>query len=403
MNKGNKMNLLSCCLPLVLAASFLTGCSGMKQNPLEGMGEAIENAKPPLTKPEIQKPVGSDAVRIDGPDVFSFRENEAQKIVFSVRALVANYTGSVSIANMAEFSGATFNARTGEFAWTPTLGTVVSGYVNEKILIIEGIASTNKATDPILITRKEVRLIVQKLTRNPIIKSVLVRDPLMRENGVFYISVVVQDPEGTNVDVEKPRLLLSSGGVFTSLAPFITEYSNAGNLTSKEWTIELKVNLQGAEVTDSVLSSTFDIQALNRYGLFSVPLRVTTNVATDLNEIDTTIDALNEVTVGQNNVVPFTIFDVKSEAVIGIKTIRGLPGTSEIKCAASTRKSAQKCNFIWFPDQKELMKVYTVSVDVEMKNKNASDTKSVIRTFSFQVTTVEGEVAPLPSPFGGVK
>lgn len=384
-------------LPLALSLVLTLGCSDLKQNPLAGKGEAVENAQPPQTKPEIPKPIESDALRIDGPEVVSFREGESGKVTFVLRSLLPDYVGEVSISNLAAFPGASFNAATGEFIWTPANGTVFNGYYQEMVLHLEGVAQSTKANDPILITHKEVRFVVQKVARNPIIKSIEVKDNLMRENSTYYVKVVVQDPEGTGVDSEKPRLVLSSGNYKFSLAPYITEYGNRGDLTTKEWTIDLKVNLSGVELTDSVLASGFELVALNRYGLFSAPSKVNVNVATDFGAVDTTIEATNEVLVGEKNVIPFMIFDQKAEAVIGIKNIRGLPAMAELKCNFA-KNSLHKCRFTWTPDQKELMKVYTINMDVELSNRSSLDSKKIQKTISFNVTTVASTAAPLPNP-----
>jgi hypothetical protein len=54
--------------------SFLIGCGGTKQDPLADLPDAIRNAQSPNEKPGGEKPTTSDAVRVDGPESFSFME-----------------------------------------------------------------------------------------------------------------------------------------------------------------------------------------------------------------------------------------------------------------------------------------------------------------------------------------
>lgn len=394
-------NMKSKVLMLVagLLAASLTACSDMDQNPLAGYGEAIENAAPPSTKPDIPEPLKSEALRIDGPEVYSFLEGVAGSVKFSLRSLDPSYAGSITISNLNAFPGAVFNERTGEFSWTPAQGTVFTGFYQQFSLIVEAYAESAKAGSIPLVTQKEVTLIVQKVAKNPVIKSVEVRDPLLREGGTHFIRVLVMDPEGTNVDSERPRLILNSANTKVSLVPFITEYGNRGDLGRREWTIDLKVNLVGAELTDSVVSSFFDLQALNRYGLFSAPVRVTTNVATDFGSIETSLEGMMEVLKGQKNVMPFSVFDPKGEAKISVKSMRGVPAKAELKCNDSNRASMLKCRLVWTPDQKDTLATHNISMDIEMRNRNSADLKTVVRTVSFQVSTVEAPVDSLPSPF----
>lgn len=395
--KQKSLNILTG-LPLAIVLALVSGCADLKQNPLEGKGAAIEDAQPPQTKPEIPAPVESDALRIDGPELVSFREGEENKVIFSMRSLLEGYTGQIKISNLAAYPGATFDATSGEFKWAPPVGTVFTGFFQEMVLKLEAVAQPAKQGDAILFIQKEVRLLVQKVARNPVIKSVEVKDALMRENGIFYVKVVVMDPEGTLADAEKPRLIVSNGNLKGSIASHVTEYGNRGDLSKKEWTIDLKINLTGVELTDSVIATSFDIVALNRYGLFSPSVRVNTNVATDFIGVDSSIEMNNEVIVGEKNIIPFTVFDPKAEAVVTIKSVRGLPADAQLKCNVGNKIFMQKCKIVWQPDQKELLKVYTVYMELELRNKSNLDNRKDSRTISFNLTTVNSAASPLPNP-----
>lgn len=117
----------------------LAACSDMNQDPLANSSDAIRNAKPPETKPDITRPIRSDAIRIDSAEVVSFKEEVAAELAIKVRTLIPEYVSEITILNMGNFPGAIFDRMTGTFSWTPPRGTVSNGLVQEYSLQIEAI------------------------------------------------------------------------------------------------------------------------------------------------------------------------------------------------------------------------------------------------------------------------
>lgn len=372
----------------------LVACGDLSQDPLKGVDESIRNAKPPQTKPEIPRPVESDALLIVAPEVVSFKEGVQTEMSLQLRTLLPDYEGEINIVNMGAFAGASYNPQTGSFTWTPPMGSVMSGFFQEYVLQVEATANpVGKSGGAILFTKKDVHFIVQKVTTAPVIKSVTYSEPSFRENGLHTINIVVEDIDGGTGPNESPNILISNGTSKTSIAPYVYKMSARGNAVTKEWFFEYRVNLSGVELTDSRLDTIIELQAINRYGVYSAPTRSTVVVYTDFaGTAETTFEVGTEFVVGQKNVIPFTVFDPKGEAVVNVSRVRGFPADAQVFCK-DIRKSWLNCRVEWTPDTKDAKKTFNSFIDVQYRNRRSEDSRVVNRTASFTYKTIDAAPA----------
>lgn len=139
-----------------------------QQDPLRSYPESVRQGQPPQTKPEYEKPIPSDSIRIDAPDVMAFVEQETQVFKLGVRVLIDGYSASLSVKNLRNFVGASFNAQTGEFRWSPPRGWV-SGQQSYSVsdLALEVVATSKEPKRPPLLAQKIVKVLVFKSRTGP--------------------------------------------------------------------------------------------------------------------------------------------------------------------------------------------------------------------------------------------
>lgn len=386
----------------------LAACSDMNQDPLANSSDAIRNAKPPETKPDITRPIRSDAIRIDSAEVVSFKEEVAAELAIKVRTLIPEYVSEITILNMGNFPGAIFDRMTGTFSWTPPRGTVSNGLVQEYSLQIEAIGWPN-VEGAVLFARKEVKVLVQKIASEPIVRSVRLSDQNFREGGIYSIFFEVEDQDGGSNPGEAPSLAISGIAGRASVAPFMAVNNVRGDVNTKRWTIEYRANLTGVELTDSKVDTVLEVRAQSRFGKVSQPVRTQIAVLTDfVNETGTTYDDAYEFSTAEKGIVPFTVFDPKGEAVVSIKGVRGAPVGANILCR-DLRKSYINCRAEWQPETADADRSFNITIDVQYRNKNGTDTRVVDRNVRLILRAIKpadpggGGGAPPPLPLPGPK
>ena len=86
-------------LKVLVAGLLLVGCGKdfFQQNPLESATENIKKSKPVIEKPDVQAPLQSEAVRIQGPEAVSFKEKRTDKFIFKPTLLMPDYEAEIIV------------------------------------------------------------------------------------------------------------------------------------------------------------------------------------------------------------------------------------------------------------------------------------------------------------------
>jgi hypothetical protein len=376
------------------------GCSGeFNQDPLASKPNPIQNGQPPDLQPKPKPPVQSDAVLIDGPASVSFMEEREDQISLRVRVLEKGYTGSLEIANLADFPGATFDAATGIFTWTPPKGTVGEGYWRKMTLKVNGFGIPKKEDGVVLIRPSTVSLDVNRKLMIPEVKSVVGPTASLREGANYDLTVVVKDPDGGTGANEEPSLLILPPEVgnlgVKSLASHVSVVSVTANEPQKEWTYRLRIGLTDEEFTTSSDAAGFKLRALNRFHQPSADATFRTKVFTKLTPLATSWQDA-EVTPHQENLIPFLIYDQKGEAVIDVQSMANLPAGAEIKCSPA-RPGVLSCLFKWNPPYNESEQNLIMAVTALGKNSDTADSQTVSGRFNLRLK-VKFLADPTPKP-----
>ena len=389
-------------VPAVLVAA--TSC-GLHQNPLSGRSDAVLNAAPPGQVQKPTDPTSSEAVRVDGPDVYSFMEERQDTVIVQLHVLKGNYNGVLSIGNPDLFPGSTFDPTTGTFTWTPVKGTVVDGAYRELDLKINGTAQPTDPALPQLIGSKMIHLVVNRKMEIPEIVSVTNNNNYVREGADYYFTVIVQDPDGGTGTGQAPVLTLlppdQTSYVKRSFAPFVTVASVDNDPTTQRWTFQMKLSLTSEEITPSSDTGGFKIRVVNRFNQMSADSPISFKVYTRLSNLQTSWTAPMTVTAGQANSLTFLVFDTKGEAVIDYLSTDGLPSSASIICPTA-KIGVMSCTLTWTPDANMGGGYEDLTLYARGRNQDSSDTQVVNGRFPMHLNilpAVNPGPTPTPTPF----
>lgn len=390
-------------MSLVTSAFLSCGPNMFEQDPLTGYSNDIKNAKPTVEKPRLQDPLKSEAVRVIGSEILSFKEGRLDKYAFKVNILLPDYEGELFIDNMDLFPGSTFDAKTGEFVWTPQRGTVTQPLYQELELVVVAVAKKiNNADDVIHTNTRKIPVIVYRQTSQPSIARVERTENVIREGGSALVSVTIKDDDGGLDPESSPELIILPGANGTNLAPFVTVQNIKADIGKKEWKYDLRINLFNTEITDSVIRGDFSVKAANRFGQPSAESKIEYTIYTKLSSLEVIWDQQYDMIPGQTNSVPFMVYDPKGEGVLSQLSQLTLPSGAQIKCA-QPRSSVLNCQLIWNPPFNRSPQAYNWSFVAESKNKATADKVVVTQKHNFAVRVAYKEFntpnpTPTPSP-----
>lgn len=382
---------------LVMASMFL-GC-GMKQDPTEDLPAALKDLRPPNTKPEVPTPERSDAVRVDGPSVLSFMEEREDKVLFRAIVLDPGYNGSLEIVGLANFPGAKFNPATGEFSWRPEKGTVQEGTFKETDLEVRVYGLSKDPKVPALVSSRKVRLIISRKMSIPEVASVTSNQQSIREGSSLEAVVTVRDPDGGQAAAEAPDLLIlppALSGSVKSLASQVTVKLDSSDFAKRIWTFKVLISLDGEEFTQASDWGGFRIKAVNRFNQTSVEASYKLKVFTKLADLQTSWIDVMEVTPGYENIIPFFVYDPKSESIIDLMSVNGAPAGAEVKCS-QTKIGMAACNLKWRPPYNTSEQGASLALNVRGRNQDSTDNVYTNKRLDVKLKVKYGP-APTPTP-----
>ena len=145
----------------VILSAGLFGCSNWNQDPLKNKDGVLASGQSKPVELVEPKPLASDAVRILAPDFMRFKENEAGELMVAVRNLLPGYSVQVAIDNLTDFPGATFDAASGKFAWTPAKGLILPVEL-EKAMTLKVRTVATLAGSATVFSEKEIQIILNR-------------------------------------------------------------------------------------------------------------------------------------------------------------------------------------------------------------------------------------------------
>lgn len=361
----------------LLAAFVFVGCTGFNQDPFKEKIEAIQNAKPPDTKPEPTRPMSPGAASIIVTNRTVFKEGRKGSFNLSVKSLLEGYSYKIVIANIDEFKGATFDSATGEFSWTPSQGTITSTDGFQEFTLNASIVATPVSAAVVqvpLVGNDPVTVIVQDNAQRPTVKNVRFSpgsssSTYFEEGTVRFLSVTVEDFDSVNAAGMMPVLDFKG-----RLAEYTTVLATRFLTGTNEWEFDIKIDLSTADLTKSVDSASLIVSAQSRSSQLSAPFpKLDFIILMKFGTVASSLSVLGtEVKANVHNRIPFMIYDTNKEAALTILAPMFLPPAAQITCDKSTLPF-QLCYLDWTPTSMDIGRIFNGLVPVELRNPNTTD------------------------------
>jgi len=386
---------------LCLAAS----ACGFNQDPLKGMPEEIRKAAPPGTDTEKPRSFDASQVVFEMPELVTLQEGVNTTFNIKLRILEPDFDGVIVIDNLDHFEGATFDAATGDFNWTPPFGTTQrQPYQKFELRVLGGAIDTRtKSRQPSAVVPKSISLIVASNPQAPMItvsefpsamrESVVVKaaDPEDRLMKVVEFTVEVVDPQSDAKSGERPRVILNPPASGFSLSAFTQQTSARYDASKKAWVFRFKTEFN-AQVTDSVRSYSMVVQAVNSFGQSSLTWPIQTRVFTQLRDAETTWMQDKVLDPSLERQIEFTVFNPDREGKISlVEASVKVPFGSQLRCSEDGYKL--NCRFLFLkpipvpkppPGKKDLLnKTRYIEFSTVTKNNEKSD--AVVNRTSFRL------------------
>ncbi len=371
-------------LVTLTAGLMLSGCGKWMQNPLDGKKGEFERAKSVPTKPDLEKPLQSDAVKITLPDFQEFEEGEKAEFQIAARILLEGYAAEVSIENLTDFPGATYDATTKIFSWTPPAGFVTAigtnGLIAQLPLIVR--AYGYKPGSQVLFDEQVRAMSVNRKLNDPLILSANKPATFLREGTTMRVPVIIFDKDALPNDRSTwPKLTLTTIAGAKSLSA-LTSIAREESLGSNRYQLTIEIDARDVELSDSIDRFKVGLFATTRFNKFSpqqeIMLEVYTSFATPVSTWTENLQAKETEAL----VYKFIITDPKLEAVLKMDSVLSLPTGSDLSCEATAR-GVLNCTFTWTPGEGQAGS-YNLRVDIQSRNLNTSDSTQQIRTLDFR-------------------
>jgi hypothetical protein len=384
---------------LVLTTALVMGfaLAGCKQDPLAKYPAEVRNAKPGDDKPKDNDPILRDSLFIDTNDFYQVKEGDT--VTFEIKGRVINLpntTFEISIDNLADFKGATFDAATGTFSWKAPQDTVKSDMQTILPLKVLMVANTNGS---ILAQNKTVNIFVLRELAQPQILAVNgLKNADLREGGQpAYFEASVKSTEemsAPTLSVVLNRAGAQNGSGYVTLRPLdqnITVNPVQNSVDKTLWTFYLQVNLQDAEVTDSQADLYFGLQAYSSFGMASPVFSSQMTVKNKWADPRSSWSDEVQFTQGQENTYTFSVLDPRDEGRIEVTFSNCSSLGAQCTCSGATR-SVSNCKIVWTPRA-----AGSQSIKYTVINRSTVPTDSSFgrRDFSGSIKILS---APKPSP-----
>lgn len=407
---------------MAMAMTVTAGCGGVfQQDPYSDQSESIRNGIPPEQKPRPPTPtptppptkaLSANALRIDSPDFYSFKEGVQSDITLAGRVLdvvegkPAEYgvDYELLIENLNELPGASFDARKGIFSWKPPMDFVSSEYSRNVRLNVALITNTQ----PRIATRKSILLYVQRDEVEPEIVDVIwpTGDFFREGQGDVRFQVIVKDPDALDYNNGRPRLLVVADSRYRNLSSLIYQADTGSRepnpvLDKKNkdhWIFTMVMDLGRKELTKADEVFTFGLIAVNRFGRSSTPRTVSTRIRTSVTPALSSWREPLRLISGLHHTITFAVFDPKEEGNLTafIDNCNLLPGVSECKCVRAGGDGRQSCTLQWMIPSVSVETRHIIKGNFVNRSPVNGDSEVAAGEFSFEVRALPDPNAPVP-------
>lgn len=369
--------LLICALLL-----SVTGCGGWMQDPLSGKDKKFLGGKEVPTKPDLGKPVPSNAVDIVAPLSVVFEEDYENSFQIISRVFLEGYELETRIDGLDQLPGAQYDEKTGRLSWKPAKGFVESKIQgeNEFEFSLNVVAIARKEGAQSYMDEKDVVLRIKRQFYNPEITKVNSPATFVREGGVTRISVIVKDRDAKPDDESTYPVLMMEPLNWEKNLGGLTTIDSIEYTSNNEFRFILNIDARG-EFTDSADLYIMGLTAISRHGKRGSQIPVELDVFTFLATPTSTWTETLEAKVGDAITYKFLISDPKQEGHVAIKSTDDLPAGATIDCQPQAI-GILNCTLTWTPAEDQIGN-HELTVRTVSRNRDSRDTFLLNKTLTF--------------------
>ena len=399
---------------LIFIVVFLGSCS-QSSDPLKDAPPNITKAVPLDDKPiDERKPTPRDWMVIDmSPLSLSIEEGVEGRAIFTGRLLDGTTEYSLSIKDLP--AGASFDAKSGEFIWTPGFSVVTGDYFQKKIPIVVVMQSDGNKREEVFY----VYVYRNVSSRPEIFAPVIGKEPVY-ENKTMDIEVRIKDEtsvdSGFNVS-RPPRLIIepvlkgvrdASPYVKLKYPGYFGHNPVQDELDPTIWVFTLKVDFNNRNVIKRDTVMKFDLIAFSHFG---VPSKAQTIEFSVKNYIRfpaiTWGEGRGEKIIfykGHKNYYSFRAFDPLVEGRVSaadfVNSCSQLGGDAKCMCSEVGRRYSSAgvgslCKLSWTPGVE--ISVSERKFSFQVTNTNFDDSLDV-RSLDFRRKIYLREASPTQGP-----
>lgn len=321
-------------LYLIILSSlvFLSACK-MQQDPIADAPQAVREGRPPSAeKPVAAKPLPKEALQIDAPSLVNGRVGAPVEFKILGRVMTPDVTYRIIVDNLADFPGATFDATTGEFKWTP-VKSLMGGFPSIELPVrITLVTEVTKDSPTVSVEKKTITLVIVNAYSKPIINTVTGSSPVMT-GGTHVFKFELEDVDALSAsDVSVDVRDCTTGYYSDSIAHKvdirrIESMSNKANSYSGEAVLDLSS-------VGYLPSGTycFGLMAVSKHGVVSDIYKQEISIEAKMKATKITMETIPTLTVGEKMQISFSIFDPLGVGQVSIQSMDDiaqlLPGSN---------------------------------------------------------------------------
>ncbi|XGC81762.1 hypothetical protein ACES2L_04605 [Bdellovibrio bacteriovorus] len=337
-------------LSILAALVFLAGCN-FQQDPLaDASAQVREGRLPDAEKPVAEKPLPKEALQIDAPTLVNGRVGSPMEFKIQGRVMTPDVGYKITVDNLADFPGATYDQATGEFKWTPGKAQVAGFPSIELQLKISLVTEPNAVNPTISIEKKTISLIVVNTYSKPIMNTVTGPTSLLVGKR-YTLEFTLEDVDAnTAADVAVVVRDCPSSYYTESIAHFVdVKKVEADATVPNKYKGEVSVELSNA---DNLLSGNycFALGAVSKHGVLSELYKKDIMVEAKMKNTKITYDTFPNLKVGESMTVWFSIYDPSGNGLVSIVSqddiATSLPGSSLDCRKHSSNKSQVDCTAV---------------------------------------------------------
>jgi hypothetical protein len=389
-------------LSLFISLLLLTGCAGDEKNfffggqqdPLSEKDQAMGDGTKDPQPVQGTKPIQSDAIRIDTVDFYSFLAGQAGEFKINGRVLIPDYEMKLEILNAAEFDGATYDAATGLFKWTPN-ENLVTGADTYRDLVMQVQVVATKPGNIVLMGTRNVAVRVNRVLKVPDIVTAGFDNTgiKVREGTTYSLTVMVNDPSAAVDQATWPTLLINSvagsGNLVEYLRLVTRDRQSNGQIRYVYY-----LDLTNTELTKSYKSFGLSFKAVSMFNKFSVEKTMTFNVFNKLVAPQTTWTSNISQRIGTKLNHSFMVLDPKDEGVLSLGNLTGLPaGMAQPVCTTVTT-SIKSCVLSWDIPVNDVPRTITMSQTATLASQYPGQDNETSRSnFTYSLTLTAAPIS----------